>query len=498
VGGLDDLKKTLNLLTWDMANGLPPEGAEGRVYQMATLTHAHHKLLTAPDLGQLLTVLQAPDRFAQLSATQQKIVRAVQKERATAEKVPVELLESIIVAKAMAYQSWMKARQLNSFEVFAPALEQLVQLNRQLAEAVGYEGSPYNVLLAQNEAGMTTDKLDALFGRLKSELIPLSRQIQAQNQQPDQAEKLRQPFNISKLKAFGLKLMQDMGVRLSANRLAYSPSAYFLPLGKGNGALSLSVTPNDLFSSISSFTHEGGHGLYYQEINPEYARTPLFGPTSHGIDESQARLLENFVGRSKPFWQHYLPLLKKVFPKQLKDITPSQFHQAINVSKPTLYRGDADEVTYNLHVMLRYELEKDLLEGRLSVRDIPTKWREKMRDYVGIEPQNDNEGPLQDIHWAANYFGYFPTYTTGTLYAAQFYNKLKQELPAVEEQMAQGNLAPLTRWLTEKIHRTGAAETTEEILTRVTGEPLNPDHLINYLKAKYTQLYNLTPPAGSA
>jgi carboxypeptidase Taq len=490
VGAMENLKEVQNLLSWDLGNHMSSAGAENRVYQLGTIAKALYQLQTGKQVEQLLEVLSQPPVQQQLTPIQKKTFDMVKREVTIAKKIPEDLFGNLIMTKALTHQAWNAAKKANDFKLYAPALETLVQLNRQLAQVVGYEGSPYNVMLGQYEPGMTVAKLDPIFQEVKTGLTPLLCAVNS-SKKKNLGVIPRTKFSLKKIWKLGETFLTQIGLKKDTTRLHAGSNAYFLGLGRGDGALALAVNPTDFFSSIASFTHEGGHGLYYQNLDPAFTRTPLQGPASYGIDESQARLMENLVGRSKGFWKHHFPKVKKQFPKLFEGMNLKGFYEAINTVKATLIRGDADELTYNLHILMRYELEKDMFEGKLAVKDLSQAWNQKMKQHLGITPKNDNEGVLQDIHWSYGAFGYFPTYTLGNLYAVQFYEAAKKQVPHLEKSIENGNLTPLTDWLSKNIHQKGKLVSADELVKTVTGEPLNPKYWLDYLWAKLTPVYNL-------
>ncbi len=488
VGEIQDLNSAQHLLGWDMETYMPENGSEGRAKQLATLSKLSHNMMTSAQMGELLAQLRDTKMFQQLEWLDQAIVREIGKEYDRAKKLPVSLVQEMTETTAKAHKIWVDARRANDFQQFAPVLREIVRLNRQMADALGYQGSPYNALMDLYEPGLTTEQVDALFANLKPELIALVKAISESPVKPD-VSMLKRVSNVEKQWQFSEMVIQRMGFDLESGRLDKAPHPFCSGIGMGDVRLTTRVFKDDLLSCLFSTIHEAGHGLYEQGVDSALARTPLTGGASLGIHESQSRMWENVIGRSRPFWKYFLPKLRKAFPRQLGSITLNQFYQAINRSQPSFIRVESDEATYNLHILLRYEIEKDLIEGRIEVEDIPALWSRKMQEYFGITPPNDALGALQDVHWSGGMFGYFPTYTLGNLYSVQFYNQAKKEIPSLEDQIAKGNFKALKQWLNEKIHRYSRAELPEEIVRRVTGEPLNAQYFVDYLWNKYGEIY---------
>lgn len=491
---IHDLRSTQGMLSWDLETHMPPKGSKIRSLQLGTLAKLSHEAFTAPRIGALLKTLQEKNTFKKLSPIDQAIVREVGKDYERERKIPVSLVQEMTQTTAEAMNIWVEARQNKRFSQFAPILERIIQLNQQMAEAIGYQGSPYNALLDLYEPDLTTQQLDTLFPKLKQDLIPLVQAIAASKKRVE-TDFLHKTYNTDKQLDFSRKVLTDMGFDFEAGRLDLAPHPFSMGIGIEDVRLTTRVFKHDAFSALSSSMHEGGHGLYDQGLWLDLERTTLDSGTSLGIHESQSRMWENLVGRSKSFWKHYFPHFKKTFPKALEGVTLDKFYKAINRVQPSPIRVEADEVTYNLHIILRYEIERDLIEGKLKVKDIPKVWNQKMTEYIGYTPKDDAEGCLQDVHWCHGSFGYFPTYTLGNLYSVQFFNRAKQQTPDLEGKISKGKLLPLKNWLNQEIHRVGKLESAAEIVQRVTKEPLKADYFVAYLWAKYGELYGIQPPA---
>jgi carboxypeptidase Taq len=490
IGEIQDLRSTQGLLGWDLEVFMPEKGSTVRAQQLGTLAKLTHEMMVSERMGQLLTTLRAPGLNKTLSSVDRAIVREVGRDYDRQVKLPTELVQEMTRTTAEAMPIWAEARKNSDFKAFAPTLQKIIDLNIQMAKAIGYKDSPYDALLDLYEPDLSVAQLDPLFAQLKKDLVPLVQAIAASTRPPED-KFLFKKFNTDKQMAFSREVLEAMGFDFQAGRLDLSVHPFTMGTSPNDVRLTTRVFEDNLFSCLASSMHEGGHGMYEQGVNPALARTSLDGGTSLGIHESQSRMWENVVGRSLPFWKHFFPKLKKLFPKKLADINLNDFYRAINVVAPSPIRVEADEVTYNLHIILRYEIEKDLIEGRLAVKDLPTAWNRKMKEYLGYMPKNDAEGCLQDVHWSHGSFGYFPTYTLGNLYSVQFYNAAKKAIPTLEDAIASGNLRGLKKWLNDQIHFVSRMERPDEIVRRVTGGPLNAQPFVDYLWEKYTPIYGL-------
>ena len=491
MGEIQDLRTVQGLLGWDLETMMPPKGAEIRAQQMATLAKLSHAMLTSEQMGQYLCELSNAELQQSLSPVDKALVREATKEYERERKIPPSMVRELTETTTQAHPIWVEARQTNQFANFATILGKIVKLSQQMADIMGYEGSPYNALLDLYEPGLTVDKLDILFADLKAQLVPLVHAIQNAPNKPDTSFLSKHTFDPDKQMEFTLTVLNAMGFDFAAGRQDKAAHPFTMGMGPQDVRLTTRVFESDVVSCLFSSIHEGGHGLYEQGIDPQLSRTFLDGGASLGIHESQSRMWENLVGRSRAFWQHYFPQLQNLFPQALQSVTAEDFYRAINQVRPSFIRVEADEVTYNLHILVRYEIEKDMIEGRLPVAKVPEAWNAKYQEYLGITPDTDTHGALQDVHWSHGSFGYFPTYTLGNLYASQFFRTAKQAMPSLEADMAQGQLKPLKHWLNAQIHKNSKIEQPAEIVQRVTGEPLNAQYFVDYLWAKYGEIYGV-------
>lgn len=490
INEIHDLQGTQGLLGWDLETTMPEKAGPLRAKMLATLAKIAHTMMTGPEMEEHMRTLRLPGMFDKLDAMTQSLVREVGRSYDRDRKLPLELIQEMVETTTEAHKVWVEARANQQFKQFEPVLRKIVSLNQRIAEAIGYEDSPYDALLDEYEPGLTVKQLDPLFASLKADLVPLFRAIRESGYKPETGFLYQGPFPIDQQLAFSRQVLEAMGFDFEAGRLDLSPH----PFTSGSGTLDVRLTTrvdeNDIFSALSSSMHEGGHGMYEQGVNPALNRTPLAGGTSLGIHESQSRLWENQVGRSKTFWKHFFPLLQKEFPA-LQTINVNDFYHAINQVRSSFIRVESDEVTYNLHILLRYEIEKALIEDRMRVDEVPAAWNEKMQEYLGVTPENDADGPLQDIHWSHGSFGYFPTYTLGNLASAQLFHTAKKQLPELDKQIAAGNLLELKGWLNREVHWVGKMESADTLIQRVTGEPLNARYFIDYLWSKYGEIFSI-------
>jgi carboxypeptidase Taq len=480
----------LALLAWDLNTGAPRKGRPIFSKAKGTLSSDLFALTVSDEMGHCLEVLARDDVFEHLDEATKACIRIRKREYDRFKKIPADLYKEFVILTSDAHTVWEEARATNRFELYRPTLERLVEMTRQFVEYYGYEGHPYNALLDDYEPGLTVETLDPLFADLRQNSIKLLQRIQASPHQPD-SEMFAKTYDPSVQREFNLWLLPQLGYDMEAGRLDVSAHPFCQAINTGDVRITTRFIEDNLRSALFGTIHECGHALYEQGINPEFEGTVLRAGTSYGIHESQSRFLENIVGRSRAFWQHFYPELQRRFPTQLGEVPVEEFYRAINLVTPSYIRVEADELTYNLHIMIRYEIEKGLISGEYKVQDLPEIWNAKMKDYLGIEPPSDALGVLQDVHWSFGGFGYFPSYSLGNLYAAQILYTIKKQLPDFDTLIANGQFSTIREWLREHIHQYGKQYTPEELIQRVTGEPLNSKYLIQYLEEKYTDVYRL-------
>lgn len=482
--------EAVGLLHWDLRTGAPRKGVDIRSETLGMLSTEMFKLMISDEMGQLLQFFAAEDKLKQLEDNDRRLVEECRKNYELNRSVPADRYREYSILAAQAESKWEDAKEHSDFAGFEPYLSKIVDMKREFIGYWGVKDTEYDTLLDQYEPGMTVEKLDAVFDRLKKRLVPLLSKIQASSNQPDKSF-LDGVFDVKQQEKFSLFILGQMGYDFDAGRLDESVHPFATGLNPGDVRITTHYLQDDVTSAIFSSLHEGGHALYEQNIAPELAGSLLSGGASMGIHESQSRLWENKIGRSRAFWDRYYDDLQQHFPDRLAKVTAEQFYQAVNRVENSLIRIEADELTYNLHIIIRYEIEKMLFNEKLDVKRLPEVWNAKYKDYLGLLPPNDGLGVLQDVHWSGGDFGYFASYSLGNMYAAQILVTLRNELPNLDELIAAGELEPIKQWLTERIYRYGKSRTPSELIVAITGKELNPDYLADYLEEKYTSIYKL-------
>lgn len=478
------------LLGWDEETYMPRGGAEHRASQMALLAGLHHGRLTDQRIGELLAAVEGSPLVADPLAPAAVNVREIRWTYDRARRLPRSLVEELARTISLAQQEWVVARQRADFALFRPWLDKIVHLKVCEAEALGFERSLYDPLLENHEPGACSTQLSTLFDALRQELVPLTSAITHSRRKADVAI-LSRVYPLERQRVFAEEAAAAVGFDFRRGRLDATQHPFFSNIGPGDCRITTRYRSDCFNDAFFGVLHEVGHGLYEQGMDPRHHGTPMGEAPSLAAHESQARLWENSVGRCQRFWRHFFPRARQVFPGALHDVTMDRFYLAVNHVEATLIRVGADEVTYNLHILIRFDLERALLKGDLPVAEVPTAWNEAYRKLLGIVPANDAEGCLQDSHWAAGLFGYFPTYTLGNLFAAQLFDRTRAEIGALDEQMRQGDFTELLEWLRERIYRQGSRYPAARLIEHVAGTP--PDHrpFVDGLRTKYTELYDL-------
>ncbi|WP_203530681.1 carboxypeptidase M32 [Thermaerobacter sp. PB12/4term] len=490
LGQVSDLHAATTLLNWDEEVNMPPGGAAARAEQKATLNRLAHEAFTAPEVGQWLDELAGWEAQLDPESDAAALLRVTRRDYERARRVPPDLVAELARASSQGYQAWVEARSQQRFAVFAPALARLLELRRQMADALGYPEERYDALLEGHEPGMRTRQVRELFTRLKEGLVPLVQAI-AERQDRVRDDFLHGDYPDAAQWELTLEALEAIGFDFQRGRQDRSIHPFTAPLATGDVRLTTRINPRVFGPAFFSSLHEGGHGLYEQGFPAAWHRTPLADGASSAVHESQSRLWENVIGRSREFWRFFFPRVQARFPQQLAGVDAEAMYRAVNRSRPSLIRVDADEVTYNLHIMLRFELELALLSGDLPVDDLPGAWREKTRAYLGIEPAHDVEGVLQDIHWSWGGFGYFPSYALGNLIALQLWEAALRDEPGLPEEIARGRLGGVLQWMRQHVHRHGARYEPLELVRRVTGAELSEQPFLRYIRRKYGELYGL-------
>lgn len=487
---VNDLGMAGSLLNWDQATYMPAGGAPARGRQIALLGRLAQEKLTDPAVGRLLDDLRPYEESLPHDDDDASLIRVTRRDYERAVKVPPVFLGELYAHMAETYHVWTQARPKNDFATVQPYLEKTVAYSRQLANFFpGYDHIA-DPLIDFSDYGMTVASLRGLFAELRQQLVPLVEAI-ARNAEPD-VSPLRAHFPEQKQLDFGLSVIKQYGYDFDRGRQDKTHHPFMTKFSLGDVRITTRVREDDLSEALFSTLHEAGHAMYEQGIDMKYEASPLGGGTSAGVHESQSRLWENQVGRSRAFWEHYYPQLQAVFPEQLGHVSRDAFYRAINKVHPSLIRTDADEVTYNLHVIIRFELELELLEGTLAVKDLPAAWHERYESYLGVRAPSDVDGVLQDVHWYAGPVGgAFQGYTLGNVMAAAFFEKAQQAHPEIAAEIGQGQFKTLHGWLKDNIYRHGSKFTAPELVARVLGAPLTIDPYIHYLRTKFGALYAL-------
>jgi carboxypeptidase Taq len=487
---IEDLKALGSLAEWDQNTEMPEGAGDVRGYQMATLQGVLHERWTTQRLGTLLNALSNIINRSDYTDADRGLVREAQRNYDRAKKLPRKLVEEMARVQAGSFEAWRRAREHNDFASFAPWLSRTVALQREVADHIGFIETRYDALLDLFEPGMTASKLDKLFAPVREVSTTLLRRIEASGNTVDDSC-LQGEFSEERQVELSDVLLRGMGYDFSHGGIAVSPHPFTSSFGSPFD-VRLTVHPDKHFiqSSVMAAIHEGGHAVYEQGSAPALARTPLAGGASMGAHESQSRLWENAIGRSEAYWRGQFASVRQAFPEQFASVDATAFARALNKVKPSLIRIEADEVTYNLHIIVRYELEKALINGDVAIESLPGLWNAKYREYLGIEPTRDSEGVLQDIHWSAG-FGYFPSYTLGNLYGAQIYSALRRAFPDFDERLASGDTAFILDWLRDKMYVFGAMYQPETLMERVTGESPDPEFFVRYLTGKFEEIYRL-------
>jgi carboxypeptidase Taq len=484
------LGNTAGILGWDQEVYMPGANAPYRADQLSLLAGMCHQKFTDPQVGDLLAQAATSKSLTQDPLSDSTVnIREWARSYERSKKIPQALVEEMARVTSNAQVEWVSARKENQFSKFQPWLEKIIALTQEQAKCYGYRDNPYDALLEDYEPGLTTAQLNVLFPPLKKRLAELVVKITSSKKQPDLSI-LKRVCPIPAQQDFCRRLAEVIGFDFDRGRIDISAHPFTTGLGPGDTRITTRFEEANFENSFFSTLHEGGHGLYDQGLpsNGHYG-TPRASAVSLGIHESQSRLWENLVGRGLPFWTFAFPELKKAFPGVFDDLSLEDFYFAINHSAPSFIRTESDEVTYNLHVALRYDIEVSLISGKLKAAEVPEAWNKAMKESLGVTPPNDSKGCLQDVHWSHGSFGYFPTYTLGNLYSAQFFDAASREAGPFEDKFKKGDFSPLKKWLNEKIHAEGQKYLANELCEKVTGKPLSSDFFLNYLEKKFGALY---------
>lgn len=486
---ISDIGRAAAVLGWDQQTYMPPGGAEGRGHQLATLQQIAHTKFVSDEIGKLLDDLQPyvsqldPDSF------ETRLVKVTRRDYDKEVKVPVEWVKEFALVTTAAHEAWAKARAENNYPFFQPHLEKILDLAHRYVEYFAPYDHIYDPLVDIFEPGLKTTDIKTIFDSLRPQQVELIKQITSRPQVDDSF--LHLTYDEQKQWDFGVEVITKMGYDWKRGRQDKTLHPFTTSFGLGDVRITTRVYPNNLSSAMFGTLHETGHAMYELGSDPMLDRTPLLGGVSSGIHESQSRMWENLVGRSYPFWQWIYPHLREIFPSQLGNVSLETFYKGINKVQPSLIRVEADEATYNLHIMLRFELELALMEGSLALRDLPDAWNSRYMEYLGVTPPDDSTGVLQDVHWSGGMIGYFASYALGNLIAAQLWELINKDIPDLSDQISKGEFAAWLAWLRQKIHQHGSKFEPQELIKRVTGSKIDPAPYMRYLKTKFSDIYGI-------
>lgn len=490
LGEVADLGYAAALLSWDQQVNMPPGGAGPRVMQLATVSRLAHEKFVSDEMGDAIEAAKAHIGDLEADSDDARLVKKTAHDFTKEVKVPSDWVSEFSRITALAHREWEQARAESNFAIFEPHAEKIIELRRQYADFFKPYDHPYDPLLDDYEPGMKSAQVREVFDALKPVQIELVRAL-LEDGEPVDDDILHLRYDIQKQWDFGMQVIKDIGFDFENGRQDKSTHPFTTSFGITDVRITTRFDPDFLNTAIFGTLHEAGHAMYEQGIRTDLDRTPLAGGTSLGMHESQSRMWENLIGRSKPFWKAYLPKLKEYFPEQLGDVDLTRFYRAINKVERSFIRVEADEATYNLHIMLRFELEMAMMEGRLSVKDLPEAWNEKFDHFFGVVPPDDANGVLQDVHWSSGLVGYFPTYALGNLIASQLWERIQEDLPDLEARVEQASFEDLLEWLREHIHQHGSKYEPMELLKRITGSGLDAGPYIRYLETKFKDVYSL-------
>ena len=478
------------LLSWDEHTIMPQRGAEFRSEQLSMIAGMVHERSTSAEIGDMLGELKSSDLSAKPDTPEAVNVREVSREFEKSKKLSKEFVEEMTMVTSQGQHAWKEAREKKDFNLFLPSLEKVIKLKIKQAETYGYEKDRYDALIDDYEPGATFESIGKVFASFREELTPFLKAIQDSGNEPKR-EIIERHYPVGAQEAFATEAARAIGFDFNAGRLDVTTHPFCSGIGPGDTRITTRYNPNHFPDAFFGTLHEAGHGIYEQGLNTKFFGLPMGQAVSLGIHESQSRMWENLVGRSKAFWQRFYPDAQKHFPEALGDVALDDFYWAVNDVRPSFIRVEADEVTYNLHIILRFEMEHALINEEISAADIPAVWNEKFTKFFGITPPDDALGCMQDVHWSAGLMGYFPTYALGNLYAAQFFAKALEDMPNMYDNFAKGEFGELKKWLNEHIHTHGQRYPAEELVKVVTGKALSHAPEMKYLNEKYGPLYGI-------
>jgi carboxypeptidase Taq len=486
---LSVLNSCAGVLGWDERTNMPKGAADIRSQQLALLSGMIHEKFTSPHMGELISTAENGDFMKDADSEKAAIMREIRREYDKSVKLPKELVEELARVTSLAQGVWAEARAKKDFAMFLPKLKEVINLKHRQAEAYGYQTEPYDALIDDYEPYATVKSISEVFAKLRASLVPLVHAIADSKRRPNM-KIVENDFPVDLQEKFGKAASAAIGYDFDSGRLDVTTHPFCSGIAPGDVRITTRYNPRHFGEAFFGIMHESGHAIYEQGLPAEKFGTPLQEAVSLGIHESQSRMWENLVGRSRAFWTHFYPKAQATF-SSFKGVAFDDFYFAINNVEPSFIRVEADEVTYNLHILIRFEIERDLFAGKIKAEELPGLWNAKYKEYLGIVPKNDAEGCLQDIHWSAGLFGYFATYALGNLYASQFFAKAKEEMPDLDKKFAAGDFSDLKNWLRKNIHSYGKRYSAEQLVKRITGKPLSHEPMMSYLKTKFGELYGL-------
>lgn len=486
ISRLEYLRSTIAVLSWDASVNMPKKSVPYRGEVLGYLSGEEYKLETSDKMKEFIDYFSAAGELDDVSKA---MLRTVKKQYDMYKKVPEEKYTEYNMLISNAQSVWEDAKNKSDYSMFKPYLKKIIEYNKEFADCLSSSENKYDTLLDIYEPGITVEKLDEVFGELRDAIVELLRKIEKSGVKVNDSF-FRKKFPEDRQEAIGRFALDKMGFDFDAGRLDTYMHPFTTNFNNKDVRITTFYRDDDVRSSIFSCIHEGGHAIYEQDVPDELQHTLVGMGASMGIHESQSRFYENIVGRSKAFCKFFYPEMLKTFP-ELKGISFEDFYKAMNIVEPSLVRTEADELTYSLHIIIRYEIEKAFMSGKVTVDELPELWNKKYKEYLGIEPENDAEGILQDVHWAGGMIGYFPSYALGNIYGAQFLHKMVNDVPDIFDKVENGDLDSVHQWLKENIHKYGAVYEPQELIKKVTGEELNAKYFIQYLNNKYSEIYNL-------
>ena len=489
LGEVADIGRAASVLGWDQQVNMPPGGNEARGRQLATLSKIAQEKFITDEVGKLIDDVKQELNGANAASDEAALIRVAARNYEKARRVPPDFIAEQAIVSSRAFEAWVEAKGKSDFSIFRPHLEKVVELVHKYISFFPPAEHPYDTLLDDYEPGMKTADVKVILDGLRPKQVELIKAITSRKQVKD--DFLYKKFNEKKLIDFGVDVITKFGYDWSRGRQDKAPHPFESTFSVNDVRITTRYEDDNPIATLFSTMHESGHAMYEQGINPDYERSPLAGGTCLAVHESQSRMWENLVGRSLPFWEHFYPALKKTFPRKLEGVSLKSFYKAINKVEPSFIRVNADEATYNLHIMLRLELEIAMVEGKIAIKDLPEIWNTKMQDYLGVTPPNDEKGVLQDIHWSLGSIGYFSTYALGNLISAQLWEKINADIDDLDEQIRKGDFSHLLDWLRKNIHQYGQKYEPQTLVEKITGSKITYEPYIRYLTKKYGEIYGL-------